>query len=268
MGSLFVASCLSEINIMQTHFWSILAIFFKLFKSVKVIKVALAGAAFGAYSIIFSWQFALVLLSIIIFHEYGHVWAMKRFGIATKGIYLIPFVGGVAVGDKTSSEWQTVYISLMGPIFGLLMTLIAYVIFLVTNNHFAGQIASFSALINLFNLLPVLPLDGGQTVKAMVFSGKKYWGVLLLLISSAFFFALSIQFGLFFISFFIVLGVLDLLVSWKQLASENKIAMEKYGIVVSLAWYLLTISAFIAVIYAMAMSDLPGGNIAISILKS
>lgn len=253
---------------MRQHFWSFVGMFFKLFKSAKIVKIALAGTAFAGYSIIFSWKFAVVLLSIIIFHEYGHIRGMQRFGIKTKGIYLIPFVGGVAVGDRTETHWQNVYISMMGPIFGLAMTLFFLVIFWLSGNHFAGLIASFSGLINLFNLLPVLPLDGGQVVRAMVFSGKKAWGISLLLASSAVFFALSVQFGVYFLSFFIVLGVFDLLVNWRFLASENKEPLDRNGIVVSLLWYLATIGIFIAVILSIAYSSLPGGEIAVRVLQS
>ena len=73
---------------------------FKLFKSAKVIKVVLAGASVAAYSWLFSLQFALALLACLVFHEYGHIRAMKYFGMKTKGIYLIPFLGGLALSDE------------------------------------------------------------------------------------------------------------------------------------------------------------------------
>ena len=91
----------------------------KLFKSVKVIKVALVAMALSGWTIMLSFEFAVTLLGILMFHEYGHIRAMKHFGIPTKGIYIIPFVGGIAVGDAPKTHWQDLYISMMGPVFGL-----------------------------------------------------------------------------------------------------------------------------------------------------
>lgn len=71
----------------------------KLLKSAKVIKGGvLAVASLAAYSWLFSVQFALALVACLVFHEYGHIRAMKYFGMKTKGgIYLIPFLGGLAL---------------------------------------------------------------------------------------------------------------------------------------------------------------------------
>ncbi|MCV6622581.1 MAG: site-2 protease family protein [Cellvibrionaceae bacterium] len=241
---------------------------FKLFKSAKTIKVVLAGTALAGYSIIFSWQFALALILVLCFHEYGHVWAMKRSGLKTKGFYLIPFVGGMAIGDRASSHWQHVFISMMGPCFGLLMSAACYVTYLITGNHFIGLLASISALLNMFNLLPVLPLDGGQVVKSMVFSGRSYWPYLGLMIISAALFALSLQLGLALLSFFIVIGALDLLFSWREFKHQTVAAMDRYGILFSLAWYLLTLAAFVFIILSIASDGLPGSEIATAVLNS
>ncbi|VAW81152.1 Zn-dependent protease [hydrothermal vent metagenome] len=252
----------------RSHWLMIGGLVFKLFKSVKVLKIALVGTAFAGWGLIFNWQFAAVLIIVIMFHEYGHVQAMKKFGIPTKGFYLIPFVGGVAIGDKAKSEWQELYISMMGPVYGLLMTVTFFVAYLMSGNNFVGLVASISALINVFNLFPIYPLDGGHVVKSMVFSGKKYWGILFLLLGSALGFVISLKFGLYFICFFIVLGVLDLLFSWKELHHEEKISMDKYGIMFSFIWYIATVITFIGIILIMASSRVPGTEIARIILSS
>lgn len=252
----------------QSHTLGLLGLVFKLFKSAKAVKVLLAGSALAGWSIIFSWQFAVVLIAVISFHEYGHVWAMRRTGMKTKGMYLIPFVGGVAIGDKAETHWQQVFIAMMGPLFGLGMSLIFYVAFIFTENHFIGLMASISALVNVFNLLPILPLDGGQVVKAMVFSGRSYLAYLVLLLISAAMFALSTQLGLTLLSFFVVLGVLDLLFSYQEFKQQSLRPMDRYGIIFSLCWYLLTIAVFIVVILAIANTGLPGSEIATAVLQS
>ncbi len=240
----------------------------KLLKSAKVIKVALLGTAIGGWSLIFSWQFALVLVSVLVFHEYGHLRAMKYFGLKTKGMYLIPFVGGLAIGERAKTQWQDVVISLMGPIFGLLMSIAFYLAYLVTENHFIGLVASLSSLINLFNLLPVYPLDGGRAIKAIVFSAKKYWGFALLLSLSAAGFALAASAGWGFICVFIIIGLIDLLVSWRDFANQDITPLDIYGMWFSIIWYAVTIALFVFIIIMIAKSGLPGSNIADVILSS
>ena len=143
----------------------------KALKSAKLIKVVLASASLAAYSWLFSIQFALALIACLMFHEYGHIRAMKYFGMKTKGIYLIPFLGGLALSDeKINTRWQDVVISIMGPLFGLILSLIFMVLYWATGEMFFAGLAVFNALLNLFNLLPILPLDGGHVLKSISFS--------------------------------------------------------------------------------------------------
>lgn len=258
----------SRPNVPRGHFVALAGLFFKLFKSAAALKVALAGGTFAGWSVIFNWKVAIILIAVIVFHEYGHLRAMRKFGIPTKGMYLIPFFGGIALGDKAKTHWQEVYISLMGPIYGLFMTLAFLVVYWFTQNHFVGLVASFSALINLFNLLPIYPLDGGHAIKAMVFSAKRYAGFVFLIIGSALAFSVAVKFGLFFISFFIVLGVIDLTFSWREFAQGSQTRMDRYGILFSLVWYLLTVVAFVVIIIIMAETRVPGTEIARIILQS
>lgn len=252
----------------QTSWLSLGLVAFKLLKAVNVFKVALLGASVAAYSLMFTLEFALALIAVLVFHEYGHLRAMKKFGLPTKGMYLIPFVGGLAVGDSPKTRWQDVYISLMGPVYGLAMTLVFYIVYLVTDSHFAGLVTSTSALINLFNLIPVHPLDGGRVIKALVFSGRNYWALVALLAISAACFAVAWKLGLFFITFFIVLGAIDIFANWKLRLSEDITPLNRYGIVVCLLWYLLVAAAFIGLILLIAGDGLPGSEIAVKVLAS
>ena len=98
---------------------SILSLLGKLLKLSKLVKVGLAAASFATYAYMFSWKFALILMAMIGFHECGHVWAMKRQGIKTKGFYFIPFFGGAAIADETfGTRWKEFVIAIMGPAWG------------------------------------------------------------------------------------------------------------------------------------------------------
>lgn len=240
----------------------------KLLKTVNVIKVALLASSVAVYSVMFTLEFALALIAVLVFHEYGHLRAMKKFGIPTKGMYLIPFVGGLAVGDLPKTQWQDVYISMMGPVYGLVMTLVFYIVYLVTGSHFAGLVASTSALLNLFNLIPVYPLDGGRVVKALVFSGRNYWALVALLVISATCFAGAWVMGFYFITFFIVIGVVDILAGWRVGLADDITPLKAYGIWFSVLWYLFVVALFIGMILMIALDGLPGSEIAMKVLSS
>lgn len=241
---------------------------FKLLKTVQVIKVALLAASVAVYSVMFTVEFALALIGVLVFHEYGHLRAMKKCGLPTKGMYLIPFVGGLAVGDMPKTRWQDVYISMMGPVFGLIMTLVFYIVYLVTESHFAGLVASTSALLNLFNLIPVYPLDGGRVVKSLVFSGRNYLALVALLCISAVCFVLAWKMGFYFITFFIVVGVLDIVAGWRVGLAEDITPLNRYGIWFSVAWYLGIVALFLGMIVLIAQDGLPGSEIAMKVLAS
>lgn len=244
----------------------LLSIGAKLLKSVKVIKLALAAASVAVYSVMFTFEFAIALVAVLVFHEYGHVRAMKKFGIPTKGFYLIPFFGGVAVGDKARTQWESLYISMMGPVYGLVMTAIFYIIFLVTGSHFCGLVTATSALLNLVNLFPVYPLDGGHVVKALVFSRRNQLALILLLTVTAVCLYAAWVFGFYFLLFFIVIGVIDLIAAWSVPISEDITPLTTYGIWFSLAWYIGVALAFIAMIVLLVEAKVPGAEIATKIL--
>lgn len=241
---------------------------FKLFQTVKVVKVALVAASVAVYSVIFTVEFALALVAVMMFHEYGHVRAMKKFGIPTKGFYLIPFLGGLTVGDKAKTQWESLYISMMGPVYGLIMTAIFFVIFLITDSHFCGLVAATSALLNLINLLPIHPLDGGQVVKALVFSRRNQMALFLFLGVSAVCLYAAWAFDFYFLCFFIVIGVVDIITNWSMPISADMTPLKTYGIWFSLAWYLAVALAFIAMIVLLVVAQVPGAEIVTKILSS
>ena len=143
----------------------------KLLKSVKVVKVGMAAATAASYSYMFTWKFALAIMLMIGWHEYGHLCAMKWQGMKTKGFYFLPFLGGVAVGTSDYPDRKGLAIvALMGPIFGLVLSAIALALYQLSADPLWAAIAGWWAFINLFNLLPILPLDGGKVLSAIALS--------------------------------------------------------------------------------------------------
>jgi len=227
----------------------------KLFKSAKIIKVVLAGASVAAYSWFFSFQFAASLIACLVFHEYGHIRAMKYFGMKTKGIYLIPFVGGLAVSDeKINTRWQDVVISIMGPSFGLIMSVVCLLAYWITDSDFFAGLAAFNALLNLFNLLPILPLDGGHVLKSISFSMNSKIGLVVCVLGAVAGIIACYALGLTLLGFLLIIGSVEIIFEWKARFNSHLLPLDRYGQIFSTAWYLLTVSSLIAIIFYFAKS--------------
>ena len=227
----------------------------KLLKSAKVIKVVLAGASLAAYTWLFSFQFALALIGCLVVHEYGHVKAMKYFGMKTKGFYLVPFMGGMALSDeKVNTRWQDVVISIMGPTYGLILSFVCLLGYIITDNIFFAGLASLSALLNLFQMLPILPLDGGHVIKSISFSMNSISGLIICVAGAMLGVVICYYFGLTLFGFLLAIGSLEIVFEWRTRHQSHLLPLDRYGQIFSAVWYLLTVAGFIGIIWYCAMS--------------
>lgn len=227
----------------------LIGLLLKIAKSGKVIKGVLAAGTLAAYSWIFSLPFALCLIACLVVHEYGHLRAMRSFGMKTKGIYLIPFLGGLAVTeDRINTRWQNVVISLMGPVYGTALSLLSLVAWLVTDNVFFAALASFNALLNLFNLLPILPLDGGHVLKSVTFSMSSRMGVVLCGVGALFGVALSYLFGLTLLGFLLLLGSIEIIAEWRMRHFSQLLPMASRACTFATVWYVGTVLTLVGII--------------------
>jgi Zn-dependent protease len=121
-----------------------------------------------AYQLIFGWLFAVGFVLLLLLHELGHVFQLRREGIKASAPMFIPFLGAVisarSMGDDAGAEAR---VGLAGPILGSIATLVPLGIWLATGSHFWQALAFIGFFLNLFNLLPVLPLDGGRAMAAL-----------------------------------------------------------------------------------------------------
>ncbi len=125
-------------------------------------------AAFWVYWQLFGWQFAAGLVVSIYIHEMGHVFALQRYGIPATAPMFIPGLGAfIRTKHYPHSPRETARVGLAGPVAGLLAAVTAYAVYFGTKAPIWGAIAQTGAVINLFNLIPVLGLDGSHGFKAM-----------------------------------------------------------------------------------------------------
>jgi Zn-dependent protease len=193
---------------LSSKLFSILA---KLLKGLKFTKIGLAALSLAGYAAVYNWKFGLLLMIAVGFHESGHVWAMKKMGIKTKGFYFLPFIGGAAIAEEQYRTYgENSYIAIMGPVWGALLAGLCGIAYWMTGIPMLAAAGAWMATLNLFNLLPITPLDGGQLVRAIAFSIHKNLGVLFLAISLAFagFIMWKLHIGLFVL--ILAVGALEL----------------------------------------------------------
>jgi len=132
-----------------------------------VIMVLLFVAFFLCFMFLMGWKFAVVLLVSLSLHEAGHLWAMWRCGMKLKGLYFLPGLGVAAVpASNFDSRGDEAFIAIMGPVWGLAAGVAAYVLHMVTGLPEFASAAWLCVLINLFNMIPVAPLDGGRVIRS------------------------------------------------------------------------------------------------------
>jgi Zn-dependent protease len=122
----------------------------------------------GAYGLIWGWKFGLGFVLLIFVHEMGHVIQLRREGIEASAPMFIPFLGAViaarSLGNNALAEAR---VGLAGPILGSLAAAALIPVGHATGNDFWLALAFTGLFINLFNLLPVVPLDGGRAMAAL-----------------------------------------------------------------------------------------------------
>jgi Zn-dependent protease len=135
----------------------------KIFTTSATMLVSIA-----AYALIWPWTFALGFVLLLLLHELGHVIQLRREGVEATAPMFIPFLGAVvaakSMGEDAAAEAR---VGLAGPVLGSIATLVPLAIWLITGEPFWQALAYIGFFINLINLLPVLPLDGGRAMAAL-----------------------------------------------------------------------------------------------------
>ena len=122
----------------------------------------------AAYGLFFGLPFAVGLVLLLLLHEIGHVIQLRREGIKASAPMFIPFLGAVisakSMGKDAAAEAR---VGLAGPVLGTIASLVPLAIWLLTGSDFWRALAYIGFVLNLFNLLPVVPLDGGRAMAAL-----------------------------------------------------------------------------------------------------
>ncbi|HWG56057.1 MAG TPA: site-2 protease family protein [Gaiellaceae bacterium] len=131
----------------------------------------------GGYALIWGWPFAVGFVALILVHELGHFVEAKRQGLNPSLPVFIPFLGAyVAMKNAPFDPWRNLLVSAAGPFAGGLASLGVWLYGEATDSRFLVALAFTGFLLNLFNLIPVRPLDGGfiwHSLKALRYGARE-----------------------------------------------------------------------------------------------
>jgi Zn-dependent protease len=124
--------------------------------------------AVGSYALFWGWWFGLGFAVLLLLHELGHVIQLRREGISASLPVFIPFMGAfVAMKEMPKNAYIEAKVGLAGPVLGSAAALATLVWAEQVNSDLLRALAYLGFLLNLFNLIPVVPLDGGRAVSAL-----------------------------------------------------------------------------------------------------
>jgi Zn-dependent protease len=136
------------------------------------LKVLTTGASMlvsiAAYAWIWGFPFAIGFVLLIFVHELGHVLELRRQGVPASAPLFIPFLGAViGMKELPDDAWKEARVALAGPILGSVGAAACWVAGEVTGSEVLMGLAFVGFLLNLFNLIPIVPLDGGRAAGAL-----------------------------------------------------------------------------------------------------
>ncbi len=132
--------------------------------SIKVFGVFLAV---GGYALIWGWEFAVGFVLLIAVHELGHYVEARRQGLDPALPVFVPFLGAyVALRNAPFDPWRNALVSIAGPILGGLGAAALLVVGELRDDRFLLALAYTGFFLNLVNLIPAGPLDGGHVLRA------------------------------------------------------------------------------------------------------
>lgn len=118
-----------------------------------------------------SIEFLAIPVLAVLIHELGHVLGMHVFKYRDLKILFLPFLGAITIGSPEEAKpYQKVIVFFLGPVPGLVLGLICWLLYGYTKSTVARDAAITLFALNYFNLLPIMPLDGGQVLNLVFFA--------------------------------------------------------------------------------------------------
>jgi Zn-dependent protease len=252
------AAILAAIIKFGTFLLAGLKFFFIFLKFGSALSIIISLAIYGA---LFGWPFAIGIIFLLFLHEMGHVIVLRAKGVPASAPIFIPLMGAfVAMKGMPRNAKDEAEIGIAGPILGTVAALLCLAP-TISGSHSGlwPALAYFGFFINLFNLIPITPLDGGRIVGAI---SRKAWYVGLVFLLGVFFFDLVVG-GSF--NFFLALIIIFSIFSMRQQA-RYAAQMQSYyqiplstKIYITLAYFGLAAFLVVMMLYTRGLIPLSTG---------
>jgi len=149
-------------------FWKLKFLFLAVFKFKLFTVAGSMLVSIGAYALFWGWQFAVGFVLLLLVHEMGHVLEAKRQGLPVSAPMFIPFLGALITLKKLPDDaWAEAKVAIAGPIVGGLGAAAVWLVGESIGSELLVALGFTGFFLNLFNLAPISPLDGGRIVAAI-----------------------------------------------------------------------------------------------------
>lgn len=231
----------------------LLLLLFTALKFGKLLPAVLTMAiSVGVYAMMFGWWYAVGFVALILIHEMGHYIAARRRGLNVGLPTFIPFVGAwVELKDLPHDAETEAYVGIAGPLLGTVAALGCFYLARNTGSAMLLALAYAGFFLNLFNLIPLAPFDGGRVTAAI---SPRLWLIGAPLLVALFFYSPSPLLIL-----MAVLALPNVMKAWRGLKQPEEQAYYAVSIEtrVSYAAVYLGLAAFLAIMCEQLHAELP-----------
>ena len=231
-----------------------------LFAALKFGKLAPAVLSMllsiGVYALMFGWQYAVGFVALILVHEMGHYLAARCRGLDVGLPTFIPFVGAwIQLKDLPHDAETEAYVGIAGPLVGTLGALACFYLARSKHSPLLLALAYSGFFLNLFNLIPLSPFDGGRVTAAI---SPRLWLVGVPLLVALFFYSPSPLLIL-----MAVLALPSVVKAWRGIRSPEEQAYYNVSAEtrVSYAALYLGLAAFLAIMCEQLHDELPRSHL-------
>ena len=169
----------------------------------------------------------IVLTGVVVFHELGHFLAMKIYKYRELGMFFIPLLGAYVSGKKQEvSQKQSAIILLAGPVPGIFLGILLHFLSIHLELDFLNTVAWILIYLNVLNLLPVYPLDGGQLLHRLFLDDYNVLGKIFVILSVVLMTWVAISSGYLFLLLFPFMMISKMIGDLQHERIEKKIEAE------------------------------------------
>ncbi len=244
-----IGSILAAIAALFAKFFAAIKAGLLLLPNIKLLGTAgTALVSVAAYSLFWGWTFAAGFVLLLFVHEMGHVIQLRREGIKASAPMFVPFLGAaVMMKSMPDDALAEARVGLAGPVLGTVGAGVCLAIAEATNSDMLRALAYVAFFLNLINLIPVVPFDGGRAMAAMA---PAFWFVGLAALVVLFFIA-----GNPFLLIFIVLGFMETRRRWRARKTRSIEQAAYYRVSPRNRWLVGAVYVGLIVLLALGMHE-------------